>query len=551
MTDTINCEQFDEGTWRKCCEFFHADASNHDPAKKIKIRGISREIYPFQLYAVYWMLLQERGLANGGFLCDEQGLGKTTEAILLCIVNRMLIEAKEAISKKKPDDLNHLPKDQQKEGMDGKCPSDSRGEPEFGIACPCSPSSPSFNLEPKPGVSLILSPLPVLSAWRAEFNDIIDKDNDGENYFGMKIHVGHGNSEYPENKTLFWGLAIKDYSKVIIVTTSGSFETHVHHKWDQPDSDPPKVSQQSERGLSVKEKNKMRTQVELQQEELQDWKTNQGGKRFLIWSRIIRDESHQAKAASTQTLRFMRTLPGKAKNRNPFLWALTGTPWEVSPADLGAYINVFEKRATSRWPRSRQDDDKLDGFRYARKNEFDSLVKLHRELVDLAKTKGQTKVQREKFADKFGKVLRALMIRRTTDSTWYGAPIVELKPNFHKDIGCEPIAEYVEDLNMERDNTQAGLRAQIAKQQARASTQKVAIRRGIDTLRKAITTPYIARIRREMAEKKRERFDWALTADELGTEGWYDEGAGKLIHFSEDLKSSLYQNPALYTISWL
>jgi hypothetical protein len=225
----------------------------------------------------------------------------------------------------------------------------------------------------------------------------------------------------------------------------------------------------------------------------------------------------------------MKTLRG-AQAGNPFLWALTGTPWEVSPNDIGTYINLLEERVEYSWTPSRREESGetvKDGFYYTRKEKFDMIIRDHGILVDLAKTRRQIKLLRENFADRFGKVLRDLMIRRTTDSKWYGAPIVKLKPNIHKNIGCEPIAEFVEDLEMERDNTQAGLRAAISKQQARQGAQEIVKRRAIDTLRMAITTPYIARLRRQMAEGRRAFFNWSLMAREIDQNDWYDVGVSK------------------------
>jgi hypothetical protein len=98
----------------------------------------------------------------------------------------------------------------------------------------------------------------------------------------------------------------------------------------------------------------------------------------------------------------MQDLPGM--HGTPFIWALTGTPWEASPKDVETYINVLEDRDTGvPW----------DGpLYYATQRESRKIIRDHSQLVTFSKSNQQT-TMRNNFQTRFGGILRALMIRRT------------------------------------------------------------------------------------------------------------------------------------------
>ena len=57
------------------------------PSKPLPICGMKWAPFPYQLYAVSWMLMQECGIEMGGFIGDEMGLGKTMKTMLYYVVN--------------------------------------------------------------------------------------------------------------------------------------------------------------------------------------------------------------------------------------------------------------------------------------------------------------------------------------------------------------------------------------------------------------------------------------------------------------------------------
>lgn len=83
--DSLRCEQMGEESmdsiWPWFLAFFKLKkkGATQKPNDKIPLKGLkpNRYLYPYQAYAAYWMLCNERTDCHGGFLCDEPGMGKT------------------------------------------------------------------------------------------------------------------------------------------------------------------------------------------------------------------------------------------------------------------------------------------------------------------------------------------------------------------------------------------------------------------------------------------------------------------------------------------
>ena len=135
--------------------------------------------------------------------------------------------------------------------------------------------------------------------------------------------------------------------------------------------------------------------------------------------------------------------------------------------------------------------------------------------------------------------------------------MLDKKPNRHRNLGAEPVAEFLGDLELERQSTNAKLRAALAALDSGKSKKASKSDEDIDSLmngrpahriRMAITTPGIARLRREIAlGDENDFFRWALTAAEITKNKWYDETGGKFqlyIYFG----STLYSWAKFYTV---
>lgn len=77
---TLAAEHFDQTMQSAAFEFVLSDHRIElklDQARPwIRIGGIGRGFYHYQLYAAFWLLVNERGVRRGALLADSMGLGK-------------------------------------------------------------------------------------------------------------------------------------------------------------------------------------------------------------------------------------------------------------------------------------------------------------------------------------------------------------------------------------------------------------------------------------------------------------------------------------------
>lgn len=77
MADNKLCQQMDDARWAEFKKFFKLkDGEGEDPQNRIWIPGLSRPVYPYQLYCAWWMWKNERTLVGGGYNADYMGMGK-------------------------------------------------------------------------------------------------------------------------------------------------------------------------------------------------------------------------------------------------------------------------------------------------------------------------------------------------------------------------------------------------------------------------------------------------------------------------------------------
>ena len=76
LTDLKACEQLNQERWIRCCKFWKRDSKVTDRDVGVPLEPLKVPLRPYQAFAVWWMLRQERSAASGGFVADEMGLGK-------------------------------------------------------------------------------------------------------------------------------------------------------------------------------------------------------------------------------------------------------------------------------------------------------------------------------------------------------------------------------------------------------------------------------------------------------------------------------------------
>jgi hypothetical protein len=78
----LAAEHFDLQTQKEAFQFIKSDARIETnlkyPRAWIRLRGIQRTFYHYQLYGAFWLLKEERGHRRGAILADLMGLGKVS-----------------------------------------------------------------------------------------------------------------------------------------------------------------------------------------------------------------------------------------------------------------------------------------------------------------------------------------------------------------------------------------------------------------------------------------------------------------------------------------
>lgn len=154
LRDCEEMEQFDEGMvssirerncmrqssdtlqWMGCCRLFGYDISvpNFNPPTTFNLPGLKLQLKDYQTYAVYWMLVSERSNRRGGFLCDEDGLGRQPELVAVFIIERHLAKLHRDVEEACNSNnavirARHLPRSAgaYKQPESAKCPSEANG----------------------------------------------------------------------------------------------------------------------------------------------------------------------------------------------------------------------------------------------------------------------------------------------------------------------------------------------------------------------------------------------------------------------------------------
>ena len=323
--------------------------------------------------------------------------------------------------------LDHTAEDQ--------CPT----EP-FPFACPCRKSSPSHGFEPIRAAALVISPKGLLSTWLTEFYSRVDRSHP----LGAKLrmYVAHGEARslintlakslgtnldaVPEKndlETIRWdhGNQSPRYGShhITVLTTSGSYDAHVASHV-QREIEPAIINH---RGKVIRKAIR---------------------RCDIVWGIIYRDEFHREKRETAQTPTLIHRINQNQPDWNlPTLWFLSGTPFEKGPSDLQAYLAVLE---VSEW----SCDPTFSPYT------ADKIVQLGKEFDKLIKHPG-TPQEHRNFITKFSNLLALFMIRRTSQTDWFGQSLLPLPPHEARDVKCSIDPQYAEYFR----DFQAAVRAKV------------------------------------------------------------------------------------------
>ncbi len=261
---------------------------------------------------------------------------------------------------------------------------------------------------------MLFAPRNLLSNWIRQWKEHVEPHSG----LDMQIFIGHGTAQsefrlHPDDTTKSLvqikekdGYHFQGQERIVILTTSGSYENHVRK--------PFLFMETSEKVVSVGKTGKTRT---IPQQQFFNG---------IRWGRVIRDEFHKERSSQSKMMAILREI--RSNNPDMRFFGLSGTPWEISPEDLQQYLKVME---SSSWA----TDQVLS---LATEVNFKALIKDYRE----ASTSKDMKKKKRDVATKFSHILTKIMIRRTSDSKWFEDSIAVLPNHYHRDVDCSPDHTY-------------------------------------------------------------------------------------------------------------
>ncbi|KAM3085259.1 hypothetical protein ACMFMG_003689 [Clarireedia jacksonii] len=135
-------------TWMRVCRFF-----NHDPDKRhaeriVQVPGMLRRLLPVQAHGVWFALYRLYSVHRSLFLGYIMGLGKTTMAICLHLVQYIINEMRY--------DMAVNPDDHSPDGY-APCPSAARLREKYKLECPCRRDSSTYGVESLLGGTVVMA----------------------------------------------------------------------------------------------------------------------------------------------------------------------------------------------------------------------------------------------------------------------------------------------------------------------------------------------------------------------------------------------------------
>lgn len=205
------------------------------------------------------------------------------------------------------------------------------------------------------------------------------------------------------------------------------------------------------------------------------------------------------------------------------MWALSGTPFEKSPEDLEGYLQVLRLRARAEteyelWEHFATADE-WSMIKHARGEDFQVIIKAWNTLMKIGPREDLLLLK--DFLDGFGGILKVFMIRRTTETLWFGKSMADIPENDHTDVPVESDPRFQADMKWLR----GGLEWELRQRTGRRGVSSADWMKSSYMLRLASTFPAIASFHRKTLATKHLPEDsdtWRFTGDELKKNRWYD-----------------------------
>ncbi|KAJ5111918.1 hypothetical protein NUU61_001548 [Penicillium alfredii] len=489
----------DPELWRMCQRFYKLRGmEGQTPSREIEIDGLNISLKPHQAFAAFYMLRSERR-RHGGFLADEMGLGKTITTLAVCVLSRWL-------------DTARIPLE--------AIPLTYRKEP-FPVTQPIARVPTS-------------SPSVLLRNWGQEWNKVV---NTGHPRLQMTLLVGHRDNRAlqrsdvrswetlaqnnPSHHSLRFARARELAGALAWQKLLGTGDRQLCprdqeliQEWmDAKDRRFPRERSQLWTGNWGKDclvvlttPQSYGTQVadalncEATVEDASDRSNATGSVCGALWGRAFRDECHQERNEA-KTYEVLKGFRGGTR-----LWFLSGTPFEISPADLARYVDCL-------WDQAWKDIPEL-----ARCSRAD-FEELGRQFISARDHRRTAMVVSE-----FRRRLQALgFIRRTVSSKWFGSDLLTLPEAERQDIACalDPAMRRAFRMELEQEYRQT---------QTRTVDKATNI---LHRLRLFTTFPALAQVSRQE--------HLPLTLDDINQQPWAHNQGGsfRTSPFQQHLRSIL------------
>lgn len=436
--------------WNACCEFFQLDQNAIGPNELIPIAGLKNKVYQYQAFGVYWQMIQSREI-GGGFVADEMGLGKTLSFLSYIVVERQLAWLWSDIARSRKDvDGRHFSQHSQ-DDKHKVCPS-IRSRRGGWIACPCAASSITANMKPKPGIRLAVVPPGLVLQWREQWNEHVDV---AEDKLQMRLAVAHppaftqdGRFDIIDARHAKNTAEIKARPKAPWKSTSGPDQAP-----GPPLSGPDVPNYGSERMLLLttahQYKNWVKKAFEYDGVKHRLEKNGSGkvefykGKRHgIVVGIAMSDECHEDYLKNKGRSAVLAELEGQ--DARPFLWGYSGTPLSDTPRGLEGVVWALEHHREYYIPHGHKGLQRVSSW--DRHNKYKANPGLRYKDLDVVCHDFERYVKRNVgykemlpgFKERLFPFLKTYMLRRTTDSLWFGRPLIKLKPHYHHDIFVKP-----------------------------------------------------------------------------------------------------------------
>jgi hypothetical protein len=403
----------------------------------VQIAGLKNPVYQYQAFGIYWQMLRGREI-GGGFLADEMGLGKTLSFLAYIVVERQLAWLWADVERARRDgDRRHFHLDQQ-DDEHGVCPS-IRSRRGGWIACPCVAGSITATMKAKPGVRLAVVPPGLVLQWREQWNEHVDV---GEDKLQMRLAVAHPPAFTTDGRLDIVDARHAKNTEELKARPLGRWKTELETGPERSGPDVPKNGSERMLLLTTAQQYKSWATKTFSYE---GWKGHQlkngkieftkGKRHGIVVGIAMIDECHEDYIKNKGRAGVLADLEPTSR---PILWGYSGTPLPSTPRGLEGVIWALEEHRSriigagtkmmriSSWDHTPFSE--MPGLRYA------ELSSLSDHFEHYVKRNVGYKGVMPDFETRLLPFLRMYMLRRTTDTLWFGRPLIKLNPHYHQDI---------------------------------------------------------------------------------------------------------------------